>query len=359
MLLNEEQTLIRDTARAFAQEQVLPHIRAWEAAGEIPRPLLAEMGRMGFMGMTVPADWGGAGADMISYVLALEEIAAADGGLSTVMSVNNSPDCAALLAYGSAEQKETWLKPLARGEVLGAFCLTEPHAGDGQLRAGPEVGLDEGADGERLVAPRHLPRGRARAGLEATAVHARTAPDRALLDWTGRGRIQRGVHLGLADAAVVDRVKEAVPRLRGNRQRPLVVGIGEALVHPAVDARLGDADGGRAGDRDRQADGAGLLDPRPACHLAVAVERVDAGRARVVRIGLAARMDAGHARAHVIALDHGRVAHLDTGHVRDRVERTRPAVEGDAKRAGAGLAGRGGELRIGHGREYDAHAISP
>ena len=122
MLLSEEQTLIRDAARAFAREQVAPHARAWEAAGEIPRALLAEMGRLGFMGMCVPAEWGGAGADMVAYVLALEEIAAADGGLSTVMSVNNSPDCAALLAYGSAEQKERWLKPLARGEILGAFC---------------------------------------------------------------------------------------------------------------------------------------------------------------------------------------------------------------------------------------------
>jgi len=129
MLLDEEQVLIRDTARAFAQEQVLPHVRKWEAAGEIPRSLLAEMGRLGFMGMTVPTEWGGAGASMLSYVLALEEIAAADGGLSTVMSVNNSPDCAALLTYGSPEQKEKWLKPLARGEVLGAFCLTEPQAG--------------------------------------------------------------------------------------------------------------------------------------------------------------------------------------------------------------------------------------
>ncbi len=129
MILSEEQILIRNTARAFAQEQVAPHTRAWEAAGEIPRPLLAEMGRLGFLGMCVPAEWGGAGADMVSYVLALEEIAAADGGLSTVMSVNNSPDCAALMAYGSAEQKEKWLKPLARGEMLGAFCLTEPHAG--------------------------------------------------------------------------------------------------------------------------------------------------------------------------------------------------------------------------------------
>src|SRR5437899_6083645 len=129
MLLSEEQILIQGTARAFAQEKVAPHVRDWEAAGEIPRPLLAEMGRLGFLGMCVPTEWGGAGADMISYVLALEEIAAADGGLSTVMSVNNSPDCAALLAYGSPEQKEKWLKPLAKGEILGAFCLTEPQAG--------------------------------------------------------------------------------------------------------------------------------------------------------------------------------------------------------------------------------------
>src|SRR5579864_1190983 len=129
MLLTEEQELIRDTARAFAREKVLPHVRAWEREGGIPRALLSEIGRLGFMGMCVPPEWGGAGAGMVAYVLALEEVAAADGGLSTVMSVNNSPDCAALLAYGSPEQKEKWLKPLARGELLGAFCLTEPHAG--------------------------------------------------------------------------------------------------------------------------------------------------------------------------------------------------------------------------------------
>src|ERR1700710_1984077 len=118
MLLNDEQILIRDTARAFAREKIAPHVRAWEAAGEIPRPLLAEMGRMGFMGMCVPTEWGGSGADMVSYVVALEEIAAADGGLSTVMSVNNSPDCAALLTYGSPPPKGGLLKTLAPGEGL-------------------------------------------------------------------------------------------------------------------------------------------------------------------------------------------------------------------------------------------------
>src|SRR4026209_2196096 len=124
MLLTEEQILIRDTARAFAQKKVAPHVRAWEAAGEIPRELLAEMGKLGFMGMCVPPEWGGAGADMVSYVLALEEIAAADGGLSTVMSVNNSPDCAALMAYATPEQKEARPKPTAPGERLGRAVPT-------------------------------------------------------------------------------------------------------------------------------------------------------------------------------------------------------------------------------------------
>jgi len=129
MLLNEEQTLVRDTARAFARERVAPNARAWEAAGRVPREVLVEMGRLGFMGMCVPPQWGGAGADMMSYVLALEEIAWGDGGLSTIMSVNNSPDCAALQAWASDAQKERWLAPMARGEILGAFCLTEPQAG--------------------------------------------------------------------------------------------------------------------------------------------------------------------------------------------------------------------------------------
>lgn len=129
MILSETQSLIRDTARQFARERIAPFTRQWEADGAIPRDVLSEMGRLGFMGMTVPERWGGAGADTVSYVLALEEIAAADGAVSTVMSVNNSPDCAALMGYASDAQKERWLKPLARGEMLGAFCLTEPHAG--------------------------------------------------------------------------------------------------------------------------------------------------------------------------------------------------------------------------------------
>ena len=129
MILTEEQRMIRDMARAFAEDKVAPEAAAWERDGRIPTEVLREMGRLGLMGMTVPQDWGGAGTDMVGYALALMEIAAGDGGLSTVMSVNNSPVCAAVLGAGSEEQKERFLRPLARGEMIGAFCLTEPQAG--------------------------------------------------------------------------------------------------------------------------------------------------------------------------------------------------------------------------------------
>ena len=129
MILTEEQRMIRDMARAFAQDKVAPEAATWERDGRIPPETLREMGRLGLMGMTVPEDWGGAGTDTVAYALALMEIAAGDGGLSTVMSVNNSPVCAAVLGAGSDEQKQRFLKPLARGEMIGAFCLTEPQAG--------------------------------------------------------------------------------------------------------------------------------------------------------------------------------------------------------------------------------------
>jgi alkylation response protein AidB-like acyl-CoA dehydrogenase len=129
MILSEEQTLIRDSARAFAQEKLLPGAAERDRTCEPPLDLLREMGGLGFMGMTVAEDWGGAGADYVSYVLAMEEIAAGDGAVSTIMSVNNAPDCLAIERFGTDEQKEQWLKPLAKGEMLGAFALTEPQAG--------------------------------------------------------------------------------------------------------------------------------------------------------------------------------------------------------------------------------------
>lgn len=128
-MLTQEQQMIRDMARDFAAERLAPGAAERDRNGEPPRALLAEMGRLGLMGMGVPEAWDGAGADFIAYVLALEEIAAADGAVSTIMSVNNSPVCAALLHYGTPDQKARYLKPLARGEWIGAFCLTEPQAG--------------------------------------------------------------------------------------------------------------------------------------------------------------------------------------------------------------------------------------
>ncbi|HYM32561.1 MAG TPA: acyl-CoA dehydrogenase family protein [Candidatus Cybelea sp.] len=128
-MLTEEQTLIREMARAFARDRLIPNAKQWDETGSVPVEALAEMGKLGLMGVTVPPKWGGAGADFVAYVVALEEIAAGDGGVSTVMSVNNSPYCAALLKYGTDEQKRRFLVPFARGEKIGAFCLTEPQAG--------------------------------------------------------------------------------------------------------------------------------------------------------------------------------------------------------------------------------------
>lgn len=129
MILNDEQRMIRDMARRFAREEIAPHAAAWEAAGAVPGAVLRAMGELGLMGMTIAEEEGGAGTDHVSYALALMEIAGGDGGLSTIMSVNNSPVCAAIAGAGTRAQKDRWLRPLARGEIIGAFCLTEPGAG--------------------------------------------------------------------------------------------------------------------------------------------------------------------------------------------------------------------------------------
>lgn len=128
-MLTDEQQMIRDMARDFAQEKLAPGAAERDTTAQPPLELLRQMGDLGLMGMGVPEQWGGAEADFVAYVLALEEIAAGDGAVSTIMSVNNSPVCAALLRYGTLQQKERYLKPVARGEWIGAFCLTEPQAG--------------------------------------------------------------------------------------------------------------------------------------------------------------------------------------------------------------------------------------
>ncbi|HSK39322.1 MAG TPA: acyl-CoA dehydrogenase family protein, partial [Arenibaculum sp.] len=126
MLITETQTMIRDMARQFARGRLAPTAAERDRTGAFPHDIVREMGELGLLGMVVPEEWGGAGTDHVSYALAIEEIAAGDGALSTVMSVHNSVGCAPVLKFGTPEQKDRFLRPMARGEMLGAFCLTEP-----------------------------------------------------------------------------------------------------------------------------------------------------------------------------------------------------------------------------------------
>lgn len=129
MILTEQQQMVREAAAEFARGSLAPHSSEWAEQKAVPQAVLREMGELGFMGMTVAEEWGGAGLDYVSYALALIEIAAGDGAVSTIMSVNNAPVCAILQSLGNTEQKENFLKPLARGEIIGAFGLSEPQAG--------------------------------------------------------------------------------------------------------------------------------------------------------------------------------------------------------------------------------------
>lgn len=136
MLLTDEQREIAGVARQFARERLLPFAADWDREHRFPAEALAEMGQLGFLGMLVPEQWGGCDTGYLTYALALEEIAAGDGACSTIMSVHNSVGCAPILRFGSDEQKQRFLPSLASGEQIGAFALTEPHAGSdaGSLR---------------------------------------------------------------------------------------------------------------------------------------------------------------------------------------------------------------------------------
>jgi alkylation response protein AidB-like acyl-CoA dehydrogenase len=129
MILNEEQRLIRESARKFAQERLAPNAAEWERKAAFPRAVIQELGDLGLMGVTVPVEWGGTGADYVAYALALEEIAAGDGAIATIVSGHNSVGVMPILAYGSEAQKERYVRDLAGGRKLSAFCLTEPQGG--------------------------------------------------------------------------------------------------------------------------------------------------------------------------------------------------------------------------------------
>jgi butyryl-CoA dehydrogenase len=129
MLLTQDQEMIRDAVRAFAKEQLWPHAARWDKEHHFPRDAHRGLAALGAYGICVPEEFGGAGLDFVTLALVLEEIAAGDGGTSTAISVTNCPVNAILMRYGNAAQKKRWLMALAQGEMLGAFCLTEPHVG--------------------------------------------------------------------------------------------------------------------------------------------------------------------------------------------------------------------------------------
>jgi butyryl-CoA dehydrogenase len=128
-VLTSEQELIQKTAREFAANEIAPYTAEWDREARFPGEVVKKLAGLGFLGMNVPEEWGGAGLDMLSYTLAVEEISRGDASVGVIMSVNNSLACWPIDAYGTPEQKERWLVPLAKGEHLGAYCLSEPQAG--------------------------------------------------------------------------------------------------------------------------------------------------------------------------------------------------------------------------------------
>jgi butyryl-CoA dehydrogenase len=129
MSLGEEHRLLRETLRDFAAQRLAPHAADWDRNATFPKQALAELAALGVFGIAVPEEYGGAGMDYMALAIALEEIAAGDGATSTIISVNNCPVCSILMAWANEEQKQRYLTPLARGVMLGAFCLSEPHVG--------------------------------------------------------------------------------------------------------------------------------------------------------------------------------------------------------------------------------------
>jgi butyryl-CoA dehydrogenase len=128
-MLSAEHRLLRDTLRDFAAKRLAPRAAAWDRDATFPREALAELAALGTFGIAVPDTYGGAGMDYTALAVALEEIAAGDGATSTIISVNNCPVCSILMTWASEAQKQQYLVPLARGTMLGAFCLTEPQVG--------------------------------------------------------------------------------------------------------------------------------------------------------------------------------------------------------------------------------------
>lgn len=193
MLLTPEQESIRDTARAFAAERLKPFAAEWDREARFPREALAQMGKLGFMGMMVPEAFGGAATDHVTYALALEEIAAGDASCSTIMSVHNSVGCLPILKFGSTEQKERFLRALAKGELLIAFCLTEPDAGSDASAIRTRAEKRQSVRAQRHQAVRDLGLAcRPRAGVCRDRPQGRQERDQRLSGADKESRFSRG-----------------------------------------------------------------------------------------------------------------------------------------------------------------------
>ena len=188
MLLNPDQEMIRDAVRDFAREQLWPHAARWDREHVFPREAHRGLAALGAYGICVPEAYGGAGLDYLTLALVLEEIAAGDGGTSTAISVTNCPVNAILMRYGSEAQKRRWLTPLAQGELLGAFCLTEPHVGsdasalrttatregDGYVINGVKQFITSGKNGQLAVVIAVTDKGAGKRGMSAFLVPTET-----------------------------------------------------------------------------------------------------------------------------------------------------------------------------------------
>ncbi len=184
MILNQDQEMVRDAVRAFAKEELWPHAAQWDKEHHFPRDAHKGLAALGAYGICVPEEFGGANLDYVTLALVLEEIAAGDGGTSTVISVTNCPVNAILLNFGNAAQKKKWLTPLAQGQMLGAFCLTEPHVGsdasalkttavkdgDGYLINGVKQFITSGKNGDVAIVIAVTDKGAGKKGMSAFIV---------------------------------------------------------------------------------------------------------------------------------------------------------------------------------------------
>ena len=146
MLLSEDHRAVQEAVRQYVQAEIAPHAAAWDKSHQFPAAQLRGLAALGCYGVAVPTELDGAGLDYLALALILEEIAAGDGATSTIVSVTNCPVNSILMAFGNAEQKERFLKPLARGDMLGAFCLTEPHVGSEAGGLKTTAVLEKGSD---------------------------------------------------------------------------------------------------------------------------------------------------------------------------------------------------------------------